>query len=164
MPVERIAAQPNGDISLPDSSVDLITCFDVLHHIPNVSHIIEEFARVLEPGGLVLLREPITDMGGNWGSRDRPGLTPHERGIPVSILRRQLVAAGLTIEREVLHMFPPTLRLWRNGLVPFNNAAITAVDRGVCRLITLRVRYHADTHLQKIRPAEVAVMARRSAR
>jgi ubiquinone/menaquinone biosynthesis C-methylase UbiE len=31
----------------------------VLHHIPNVEHVLAELARVLTPGGLALIREPI---------------------------------------------------------------------------------------------------------
>ena len=42
-------------ISLPDNSVDVILCFDVMEHIMDYESIIHEWARVLPPGGCVLL-------------------------------------------------------------------------------------------------------------
>jgi Methyltransferase domain len=51
MPISVVRARPNGDLALSDASVDLATCFNVLHHIPNVSHVLSEFARVLQCGG-----------------------------------------------------------------------------------------------------------------
>jgi SAM-dependent methyltransferase len=49
-----------GDIALEAGTADLATSFGVLHHIPNVSHVIGEVARVLQPEGLFLVREPIS--------------------------------------------------------------------------------------------------------
>ncbi len=40
-------------IDLPDESCDIICCFDVLEHIPNVSETLAEWQRVLRPGGEV---------------------------------------------------------------------------------------------------------------
>jgi ubiquinone/menaquinone biosynthesis C-methylase UbiE len=45
-------------IPLPDSSVDRIVSFDALHHAPNPSDMIREFARVLKPGGIAAFSEP----------------------------------------------------------------------------------------------------------
>lgn len=42
-------------IPLPDASVDVILCFDVLEHILDYRAIIPEWARVLRPGGHVLI-------------------------------------------------------------------------------------------------------------
>lgn len=42
-------------ISLPDNSIDVILCFDVMEHIMEYESIIHEWARVLSPGGCVLL-------------------------------------------------------------------------------------------------------------
>ncbi|UZG57434.1 class I SAM-dependent methyltransferase [Rhodococcus opacus] len=63
VPVEFVLAQQSGDIALADQSADLIVCLGVLHHIPNVSHVLREFARVCEPGGYLVLREPVHSMG-----------------------------------------------------------------------------------------------------
>src|ERR1022692_4277065 len=42
-PVDYLAADPCGDIALPDGAVDLVVCFGALHHVPNVSHVLGEF-------------------------------------------------------------------------------------------------------------------------
>jgi SAM-dependent methyltransferase len=42
-------------ISLPDNSVDVIVCFDVMEHVMNYQALIAEWARVLSPGGCVLI-------------------------------------------------------------------------------------------------------------
>jgi SAM-dependent methyltransferase len=160
MPTTVIRAQPSGDLTLADASVDLVTCFDVLHHIPNVSHVLGEFARVLCPGGLLLLREPTTSMGGNWGKR-RPGLTTHERGIPPRYLRGRLTDLGFVIERDTFTIFPPILKLWQLGPPPYNSRIVTSLDRVLCRLLEPHWRYHAVTRWQKVRPTEIAIVARR---
>lgn len=48
-----------GDIDIPltKKSVMFITSLQVLHHMPDPQHTIDEFYRVLKPGGVVFLRE-----------------------------------------------------------------------------------------------------------
>lgn len=75
-----VKPSPSGDLPFPCQSFDLITCFGVLHHIPNVGHVIEEMTRVLRVGGYILVSEPTHSMG-DW-NRPRKGLTKRERGIP----------------------------------------------------------------------------------
>jgi len=58
---EKITFVPvtEGDteIPLPDENVMFITSLQVLHHMPDPKHTIDEFYRVLKPGGVVFLRE-----------------------------------------------------------------------------------------------------------
>lgn len=42
---------------LPDSSVRLLRCRNVLHHVPDLERIMVEFSRVVQPGGNVLVVE-----------------------------------------------------------------------------------------------------------
>lgn len=42
-------------IPLPDESVDLCLCVELLEHVPNWEAALDEMARVLSPGGVVLL-------------------------------------------------------------------------------------------------------------
>jgi ubiquinone/menaquinone biosynthesis C-methylase UbiE len=42
-------------ISLPDNSVDVILCFDVMEHVMDYEAIMREWRRVLAPGGCVLI-------------------------------------------------------------------------------------------------------------
>lgn len=163
MPTERLPAQPSGDVPLPDGSVDLITSFNVLQYIANVSHVIGEFARVLERGGLLLLREPVTSLGGGWGQpRAGSGITPHTRGIPRAYFRRELPVHGLSIESETLSGFPVIGRLWRHGMVPYNSPALTSLDLAICRLLASRLRYHPESRCQKLQPTGIAILARRT--
>ena len=160
VPIERVRPAPSGDLELPDGAVDLVTCFGVLHHIPNVSHVVAELARATAPGGHLLVREPIVSMG-DW-RRPRPGLTSRERGVPVDVLRRACTAAGLVVERETLCGFSLTPRL----LGPFvtdvyNSPAATRADAAACRLAAGRVRYHATSAWQKLRPTSVFLVLRK---
>lgn len=44
----------------PDSSFDAILCSEVLEHVPEPTHALDEFARLLKPGGLVILTAPFS--------------------------------------------------------------------------------------------------------
>ena len=46
-------------LPLETSSVDRIICFDALHHVPNRPEILQEFYRVLRPGGIAGFSEPV---------------------------------------------------------------------------------------------------------
>ena len=45
-------------LSLDDSSVDRIVSNDSFHHVPNFGEVLNEFGRVLRPGGLCVMAEP----------------------------------------------------------------------------------------------------------
>src|SRR5258708_6298832 len=94
-----------GDIKLDSATVDLATSFGVLHHIPNVSHVVGEIARVLKPGGLFVLREPISSMG-DW-RKPGAGLTAHERGLPLPCVESLARTAGFGILVRLACMFAP---------------------------------------------------------
>lgn len=73
MKIEYREPTVSGKMLFPNDSFDLITCFGVLHHIPNVAYVMSECFRSLRPGGYMLLREPIVSMGDGanpvWDSR-----------------------------------------------------------------------------------------------
>jgi ubiquinone/menaquinone biosynthesis C-methylase UbiE len=50
------------DIPVPDASFDAVLCSEVLEHIPNPVAAIKEFARVLKPGGTLLLTAPFCSL------------------------------------------------------------------------------------------------------
>lgn len=158
VPVERIRPVPTGKLPFPENKFDLITCFGVLHHIPNVSFVISELSRVLAPGGFLLVREPVVSMG-DW-RHPRKGLTKRERGIPVALLRKAVTVAGLQIDRFAYCGFSLTRVFFRNsGNGVFNNSVAVRFDAIGARLFTWNLRYHADTRWGKVRPTSAFLIA-----
>lgn len=52
-----VAYTPEGDIPLPDASIDVIILLNSLHHIPNRPQLIREIGRILSLDGVVIVRE-----------------------------------------------------------------------------------------------------------
>jgi SAM-dependent methyltransferase len=154
VPLNYVKPVANGHMPFESESVDLITCFGVLHHIPNVSTVIREFHRVLKPGGYALVREPIISMG-DW-RLPRRGLTKHERGIPLPLLSQFIQKAGLVTLKESKCVFSLTSRLkpFITGSV-YNNHLIVALDALICSLPVWPTTYHASNVLQKFRAMSV---------
>jgi ubiquinone/menaquinone biosynthesis C-methylase UbiE len=72
---------------LPDGSLTVVTCLDVLEYIRNDEGAIEEMARVLAPGGRLRIRVPATGALAGFDSFNlmhylvdttRRGTRPHE--------------------------------------------------------------------------------------
>ena len=49
------------ELKIPDGSIDRILCMDAFHHVVNQEQLLDEFARVLVPGGLLVFSEPGPD-------------------------------------------------------------------------------------------------------
>lgn len=159
-PATYIAPGPDGRLALADASFDLITCFGVLHHIPNVSRVVAELARLLRPGGHFLLREPIVSMG-DW-RRPRPGLTQNERGIPLPLLEKIAAGAGLQLRHRALCGFPAMPRLFRHlkdGT--YNSPLVAWLDELAARAFAWNLRYHATSNLQRLRPTSAFLTLRK---
>lgn len=153
---EYVAPNSSGRFPFADYSFDLVTCFGVLHHIPNVSTVIREMARCTKPAGWQLICEPCHSMG-NW-ERPRFMLTPRERGIPAALMRRFILNSGLQIVRERKCMFSLTSRLQyllHKEQFVYNVPWITALDDYICRLPIWSKRYHATNVFQKLRSLAV---------
>lgn len=154
VPLSNIKPVSSGDMPFDTSSLDLITCLGVLHHIPNVSKLVNEFYRVLKPDGYALVREPIISMG-DW-RKPRTGLTKRERGIPLPVLRNFIKQAGFTVVRERKCMFSLTSRLKHviSGPV-FNNMAMVELDALLSALPIWPRVYHSRNAFQKLRATAV---------
>jgi SAM-dependent methyltransferase len=160
---EYVKPCASGRLPFADSTFDLVTCFGVLHHIPNVSLVVRELARCTKPDGWLLIREPVHSMG-NW-DRPRSGLTRRERGIPTAIMRHIVAEAGLKIERERRCSFPLTVRLEqfrKKGNYVFNSPFMTALDDYLSNLPFWPSQYHATNFFQKLRPWNVFLVLKKS--
>jgi SAM-dependent methyltransferase len=102
-----------------DASFDLVTSFDVLEHIDDDVAALRELARVLRPGGRVVMAVPAFPL--LWGDQDL--VSHHFRRYRWPQLRDCMLAAGL----EPLHhsyfnvlLFVPiaAIRLGRRALRP----------------------------------------------
>ena len=156
----RVAPKADGSLDLPDASQDLLLCLSVLHHIPRVTHTLNELARVAMPGAVLLLREPIISLG-DW-RHPRAGLTPYERGIPGPLLRAGLAKAGFVIEYWAPVAFPFTRRIGNAlGFSAYNVLPLVWLDGLLSKLTYWNLRYHAVTPWQKIRPNAVYIVARK---
>jgi len=61
------AVAPAEKVPLPDGSVDRVLCRAVLHHLADPHVVYREFARVLGPGGMLLLQAPCNYWQQPWG-------------------------------------------------------------------------------------------------
>jgi ubiquinone/menaquinone biosynthesis C-methylase UbiE len=154
---EYVKPCASGRMPFADNTFDLVTCFGVLHHIPNVSKVVRELARCSKPGGWLLIREPAHSMG-NW-DRPRLGLTRRERGIPMPVMRQIVAKAGLQVVRERRCAFPLIAHLDRfrkKGDYVYNSRLMTAFDDYVSNLPFWSRQYHAKNLFQRLRPWSVS--------
>lgn len=80
------------ELPAPAGSLDLITLFDTIEHVPDDLRALSECRRALAPGGLVFISTPAYQF--LYANNDR--VAHHERRYTASELRRKLTAAGLT--------------------------------------------------------------------
>jgi SAM-dependent methyltransferase len=108
-------------IPLPDGSADAVVCNQVIEHLKNVFHAMDELARIVRPGGLLLLSTPNLAAAHNVAllalGRQPTTLAirgSHVRGYAVRDARRFLAFNGhFRIVRETVF-----------GLHPFTSAAL----------------------------------------
>jgi SAM-dependent methyltransferase len=161
VPVHYETPSPGGLMPFAAASFDLAVCFGVLHHIPNVSYIVQELGRVIERNGWALVREPIISMG-DWRGNRGPGVTSRERGIPRALLEEACEAAGFEIARSTLCEFPTTRRLGaRREALGFGGNPGVLLDSFLSKISAANSSYHASRKWQKIRPTCVFLVLRR---
>ena len=152
--VNHQSPKPSGKLDYPDDYFNLITCFGTLHHIANVSTVVRELARTLKPGGILLMREPIISMG-DW-RYPRKGLTKHERGIPVDLLKSMVKNSGLRIRKKNYCFFPVTRRLGAFFRYPVYNKRWTVrIDQVLSWMFRWNIRYHRTKKFHMLAPDSV---------
>jgi len=138
-----------GDVTgLPvaDATVDLVTCGLALTHVPSLDPVFAEFARVLRPGGHVVIADmhpervlrgavpPLRDADG------RPVRVPAHRHLIGDYVRAAL-AAGFTVRRCVEPVLTPPVGeratdpgpwdVWPWSLAALVPEATAAADAGI---------------------------------
>lgn len=79
------------DLPLEDATFDFVLCTEVLEHVIDPGRVLSELARVLSPGGLILVTTPFV-LELHEEPYDFFRYTPHA-------LRRLLTGAGLQVDR-----------------------------------------------------------------
>jgi len=147
----------SGDIDYPSSYFDLITCFGTLHHIPNVTHVMRELHRILKPGGVILIREPINSMG-DWNNK-RNGLTKRERGIPVEIFDKIIRELNFNVISKK-YCFCMTFFIQRL-IGRFLKSSVhtygfyVKLDSILSSVLSFRIKYHPVSMIERIAPSNV---------
>lgn len=153
----------DGKLEFEDNSFDLVSCLGAIHHVPNVSFVFSEFIRVLKPGGILLLREPINSMG-DW-TRTRPGLTRNERGIPLSHFQNFFGKQDVDIISRSHHftMAYQMNQLFRKILKKplLTYGLYIRFDRFLSFLLQGNVNYHAVRKIQRIAPSSIYYVVRK---
>lgn len=153
-PCQYVKPTPSGNMPFEDNQFDLVTSLGVMHHIPNVSHVMGECYRCLANGGVMLLREPIVSMG-DW-RKPRRGLTKRERGIPVHIMDQIVKGVGFKVRHRAFCSFPVIPRIANAlGVTAYNNTAITLADAVLSRVFSWNIRYSRTKLHEKFAPASV---------
>jgi len=157
--INYITPEISGKIIFEKNKFDLITCFGVLHHIPNVSFVLSELSRILKQGGYLLIREPIVSMG-DWRQK-RNGVTKRERGVSLQYFRKIIKENNLEIISEKLILFPLLRRInfreYRGG----NSKLWVYLDNIFGRIFSFNYRYHSTKFYQKIAPQSVFYVLRK---
>jgi SAM-dependent methyltransferase len=160
VPISRVRPSPDGAMPFADATFDIITCFGVLHHVANVTFVLSECFRVLKPGGVMFLREPIVSMG-DW-RKPRRGLTKNERGIPFEILKETVTRQGFRIQSLTLHDFSPLVRTLASlRMGAFENKWSALFDHFLSQAFAFNYKYHRESVFDRFAPASAFLVLRR---
>ena len=155
VPCKYVKPIPSGVMPFENDHFDLITCFGVIHHIPNVTFVMSELFRCLKLGGTLLIREPIVSQG-DW-TYPRNGVTKDERGIPIKIFDNIVKQSGFRIEYRRYCDFAPFPVIARKlGFRLFNSKLLVMIDDWICNLIPWKIAYHRTKFIQKFSPTCIA--------
>jgi SAM-dependent methyltransferase len=105
------------ELPLSDGAVDLVVCFEVIEHLERRDQALREFARVLAPGGVLLISSPNRNQYPPGNEHHVYEYTPEE------------------LEAEVSAQFP-NVRMhrqhaWLASAIAAPDALVAASDRGV---------------------------------
>ncbi|HET9481877.1 MAG TPA: methyltransferase domain-containing protein [Candidatus Polarisedimenticolia bacterium] len=101
------AAQASAEaLPFPDAAFDLVMAMDIIEHVENDESVLRELARVIRPGGTLVLSSPLHPD--SWTSFD--DVVGHLRRYRPQELLERLVRHGLTLERSAIYGMQPRSR------------------------------------------------------
>jgi len=102
------AAQATADaLPFPDAVFDLVMAMDIIEHVDDDAPVFRELARVIRPGGTLVLSSPLHPD--SWTSFD--DVVGHLRRYQPQELLAQLARHGLTLERSAIYGMQPRSRM-----------------------------------------------------
>ena len=155
--------EPNifGKVNLADNSQDVVCAFSTLHHIANISDLLQEIYRILKPNGYLFIREPCAFMG-DW--RYSRKATPNERGISKSFFLKTSNEIGYTLDSNPIPIcFEPInktfsrLNIWKYVSIKL----LFYVDRLISKLLSYNDHYWRDSFLKKLGPSSYSYVFRK---
>ena len=99
--LERIARANAEALPIQSEVFDTVVTLDTIEHIPDDHKAVSEIARILKPGGVLLLNVPAYQW--LWGPHDVALM--HQRRYTRTQVRNLLTTNGFKIERLSYHIF-----------------------------------------------------------
>lgn len=94
-------------LPFPDAVFDLVMAMDIIEHVDDDEPVFRELARVIRPGGTLVLSSPLHPN--RWTSFD--DVVGHLRRYQPQELLAQLARHGLTLERSAIYGMQPRSRM-----------------------------------------------------
>lgn len=107
-----------------DGAFDIVTCRHAAHHFPDLRRALAEMARVVRPGGRVLLDDTCAPedptLAALMNAWERRRDRSHAANRPPSRLKGMLEQSGLEIEAATMAEVPQVFNDWvrRSGMAP----------------------------------------------
>jgi SAM-dependent methyltransferase len=113
--VERIIGRAE-QLPFAAAAFDLVTCVNSLHHIARPARALDEMARVLAPGGRLVLEDMVADpdprRARRWEEIERLRDPEHGRLIAPGDPRAPLQAAGMHLDAEETWLRTSAVEPW----------------------------------------------------
>ncbi|HEX8425815.1 class I SAM-dependent methyltransferase [Hymenobacter sp.] len=121
--IPNVSCMDGANLTFHNASFDLVVASDVLEHIEDEAQALREWARVLRPGGRLLIFVPAFQF--LWGKHDI--INQHFRRYTANQLATAMQAAGLEVSRgsywNVSLFFPTAVVRLLKRILPKTNAS-----------------------------------------